>query len=185
MRGRQLNGEGLPWLGTSRLPVRSDEAELAIGQIVYCGAPFFRIVELTWPIRVLNLVLLQHREPHPLMIMPVCKYFPRTSGCLRGDRCYYQHIQPPSQEDLDSTRPPPNIMPSRKIINENLTGPAEMPLSGFSGPLAEVNSRFFYLGVCKNGDDYRFLHNATGEEEVAPKAIPPQARNGHLVPTFG
>jgi len=64
-------------------------------------------------------------------------------------------------------------MPSRKIINKNLTGPAEMPLSSFSSPLAKVNSRFFYLGVYKNSNDCRFLYNATSKEEVAPKAIPP------------
>lgn len=49
----------------------------------------------------------------------------------------------------------------------------------------EANGADRLFGVCKNGDDCRFLHNATGEEEVAPEAILTQVRNGHIVPTFG
>jgi hypothetical protein len=115
------------------------------------------------------------------MIMSVCKYFSLANGCRRGDQCYYQHVQPPDQEDLDPARPP---VASHAIIKGKPIRPAAMRLSGFSAPLAEVKCRFFDLGACRNGKDCRFLHNATGREEVVPEVAPPQARSGHIVPTF-
>jgi len=117
------------------------------------------------------------------MIMSVCKYFSLTNGCRRGDRCYYQHIQPPDQEDLDPARPPLVPLASHAIINGNPIRAAAMRLSGFSAPVAEVKCRFFDLGACRNGKDCRFQHNATGKEEVAPEVAPPQARSSHIVPT--
>ena len=108
--------------------------------------------------------------------MPICKFFSSTSGCLRGDRCYYQHVNPPSQKDLDSTTILPTSMPSRNLNPGSPLRPAKLPLPGSPDPVAGVSCRFFNMGTCKNGDNCRFLHNGAGEDEAAPESIPPQAR---------
>lgn len=112
--------------------------------------------------------------------MPVCKIFSSKSGCVRGDRCYYQHVQLANQEQLESAISPPNFVPAWRITDSSPTGPAKAPLSGFPDPLAEVSCHFFNIGVCKNGDRCRFRYKATSEEEIEHGAILQQARNNRL-----
>jgi len=119
------------------------------------------------------------------MSMPVCKFFSSPNGCGRGAQCYFQHVQLGSPEQLDSTRRPPNLMPTYRTTNISPTGPATTSLSAFPDPLAEISCRYFKIGGCKNGDKCRFRHDATGEEEEAYDFIPPQARKDHSEPTSG
>ena len=117
--------------------------------------------------------------------MPVCKFFNTKSGCGRGSKCYFQHVQPESQEPLDSTMHPPNFMLSWRNPDSNPTAPASTPISSFSNPLAEVSCRYFKIGTCKHGADCRFRHDAISEEETTHDCDPPQPRGDHSKPTLG
>ena len=107
--------------------------------------------------------------------MPVCKFFSTKSGCARGDKCFFQHVQPATPEQLGSAISPPNLMASWRATDSNPIGPPNTLLSGFPDPLAKVSCRYFKKGACKNGDRCRFQHNATSEaEEVITLESTPQ-----------
>lgn len=111
--------------------------------------------------------------------MPVCKFFSSKGGCARGDQCYFQHVQPASQERLGSPKSPPILIESCETTDGNSAEPAKARFSGLPDPLAEVDCRYFSLGTCKYGDKCRFRHTAMNEEEIAHEStsIPQQARS--------
>jgi CCCH-type zinc finger len=118
--------------------------------------------------------------------MPVCKFFSSKSGCVRGDQCYFQHVQPASQQEFGSAITLPYVSRSWRTAGHGSTAPSKPPASGFPDPVAGVSCRFFASGACKNGDRCRFRHETTSgeeiphevttEEETVHEIIPQQAR---------
>ena len=90
--------------------------------------------------------------------MPICKFFLTKDGCLRGDKCYFEHAQP---GQLGTSQ---NTAATAKTIDEIPRKSSKTPFADRPDPLAKVSCRFFKLGTCKNADECRFRHDTTSEE---------------------
>ena len=114
--------------------------------------------------------------------MPLGHFFSSTNSCGRGTQCYFQHVRLGSQEQLDLTMQPPNLMPTYRTTNSSPAGPAITLTSAFPHPLIKVICRYFKIGGCKSGDKCRSWHDAIGEEEKGLDYTPRRARQDHSNP---
>ena len=117
--------------------------------------------------------------------MPICKYFSSDTGCGRGDQCYFQHVQPGNQNQLNSINHPLNPLPTYRVTASNHGGPVTAPISAFPDPLAEIGCRFFKIGKCKNGDKCRFRHDITRDEvplQTSEDVDPKPGQHGRDIP---
>ena len=105
-----------------------------------------------------------------LAIMPVCKFFQSRTGCARGDKCYFQHVQLANLDQLslaDSTS-------NWRIGDRSSVIADRAPLPDLPSPLSNVPCYFFSIGACKNGDACRFQHDAKNEKaiiDVVPEQV--------------
>lgn len=142
---------------------------------------------LTWPSRLVIVLLWSITAT-----MPPCRFYISPTGCARGDTCRYQHIassyspekRPRKLENSGLVPSLTDLLRQNNISNADTLHPNPQSAASItSQPRIQTPCRFFALGVCKNGDECRFLHPRVTEDGGNDRSRVKQVRQSSTLRT--